>query len=104
MEEKHFLLLFIVILYLVLVYLFSAIGNKREIGRQRLFWLSLFLTPLLGLAFFLSSQHRKINLRMEERFKCEECGYVFSEHHDCCPICKKEGKECELKPVNMFMT
>lgn len=104
MEEKHFLLLFIVVLYVVLVYFFSAIGKKREIGRWRLFWLSLFLTPLLGLAFFLNSQHQKINFYTEDRFKCESCGYVFSEYHDQCPFCEKEGKHCELTPVSMFMT
>jgi hypothetical protein len=104
MEEKHYYLILIVIAYVVLVYLFSAIGKKREIGRWQLFWLSLFFTPLLGLAFFFNSQHRKINFYTEDRFKCESCGYVFSEHHDFCPICEKEGKRCELTPVSMFMT
>jgi hypothetical protein len=104
MEEKHFLLLSFVFVYVVICYFFSIIGRKREIGRWRLFWLSIFFTPILGLGFFLTSQHPKIKFYHEDRFKCNECGYVFSEQHDCCPFCEKEGKHCELKPVSMFMT
>jgi len=104
METKYIVLILLILVYVVLVYLFSLLGNRREIGQRRLFLLSLFLTPVLGLAFLLSSQHRKLHLYKEERFKCEECGYVFSEQMDCCPFCEKEGKNIELKPVSMFMT
>jgi len=104
MEEKHLFLLTIIAVYTLFVYIFSRIGNKREIGNRRLFWISLFLTPLLGVAFFISSQHKKMNMYTEERYKCEECGYVFSEEHEHCPFCAKEGKIRELKQVNMFMT
>ena len=104
MEEKHIILLSIIVCYVVFVYLFSRIGKRREIGPRRLFWISLFLTPLLGFAFFISSQQKKMIMYTEERYKCEECGYVFSEEHDCCPFCAKEGKKSELKQVNMFMT
>ena len=104
METKHLVLIFLILLYIALVYFFSKLGNRREIGRHRLFWLSLFLTPVIGLAFLLSSQHRKLIMYKEERFKCEECGYVFSENHNVCPICEKEGHQHPLKPVNMTMT
>ncbi|MCB0805745.1 MAG: hypothetical protein KDC05_08085 [Bacteroidales bacterium] len=104
MEEKYIWLLLIVAGYILFVYFFSRIGNKREIGSRRLFWLSLFLTPLLGFAFFISSHHRKMIPYTEERFKCEDCGYVFSEEHDYCPFCEKEGRLNALKQVDMFMT
>lgn len=104
METKYIILITAVLTYLIVVYLFSLLGDKREIGRKRLFWVSLFMTPVIGLAFLLSSQHRKLTLYKEERFKCDECGYVFSEYHDHCPICEKEGHKHELKPVNMYMT
>lgn len=104
METKHIVLIVAIFLYVILVFLFSRLAKKRDIGTRRLFWISFFLTPVIGLAFLLSSQHRKLHLYKEERFKCEECGYVFSEHHDYCPFCEKEGHKYELKPVNMFMT
>lgn len=104
METKHFVLIALILAYLVVVYLFSLLGAKRDIGKRRLFWISLFLTPVIGLAFLLSSQHRKITMYKEQRYKCDVCGYVFSEHHDYCPFCEKEGHQYELKPVNMVMT
>ncbi|MCB2219696.1 MAG: hypothetical protein KQI35_04810 [Bacteroidetes bacterium] len=104
MEEKHLLLTGMVIAYVGVVYLFSRIGDKREIGKRRLFWISLFLTPVLGFAFFISSQHKKLVMYTEKRYKCEDCGYVFSEKMDFCPFCEKEGKHNPLKEVDMFMT
>lgn len=104
MEEKHLLLLGLILAYILVVYLFSRIGDKREIGKRRLFWISLFLTPVLGFAFFISSQHKKLVMYTEKRYKCEECGYVFSENRDACPFCEKEGKQIQLKEVDMFMT
>jgi len=104
METKHIILTALILIYIVVVYLFSMLGNRREIGMRRLFWISLFLTPAIGLAFLLSSQHRKLNLYKEQRYKCEDCGYVFSEDHEFCPFCEKEGKKNPLKPVSMYMT
>ena len=104
METKYILLFSALFVYFVVVYLFSLLGAKREIGTKRLFWVSLFLTPVIGLAFLLSSQHRKITLYTEERYKCDKCGYVFSEHHEHCPFCEKEGEKRTLKRVSMYMT
>jgi len=104
METREIALTGIVIVYIIIAYLFSRLGKHREIGTRRLFIISLLLTPVLGIAFLAMSQQRKLNLYTEERFKCEECGYVFSEAHDVCPFCEKEGKLSELKPVSMYMT
>ena len=104
METKYIVLITAILLYFVVVYLFSRLGAKRDIGTRRLFWISLLLTPVIGLAFLLSAQHRKLNMYTEERFKCEECGYVFSEEHEYCPFCEKEGHKHKLTTVNMYMT
>lgn len=104
MESKDYILIGAIVVYIVIVYFFSRLGETREIGTRSLFWLSLLLTPIMGLAFYLNSSHRKINLYTEERFKCDECGYVFSEYHEFCPFCEKEGKEKRLKQVDMYMT
>lgn len=104
MEKRQLIILSLAVGYVIIVYLFSLIGNRREIGRFRLFWISLLLTPLLGFAFFISSQHRKIMMYTEKRYKCQDCGYVFSENHENCPICEKEGRKNPLLPVNMYMS
>ena len=104
METKYIVLIAAIVIYIAVVFLFSLLGEKRDIGQRRLFILSLFLTPVIGLAFLLSSQHRKLTMYKEQRFKCDECGYVFSEYHDHCPICEKEGHKHKLKQVKMYMT
>lgn len=104
METKHIVLIAAILFYIVVVYLFSLLGEKRDIGKRRLFWISLFLTPVIGLAFLLSSQHRKLTMYTEERYKCDVCGYVFSEYHEYCPFCEKEGHKYELKQISMYMT
>jgi uncharacterized paraquat-inducible protein A len=104
MEEKYIFLTVAIILYTIVVYLFSRLGHKREIGFSRLFLISFFLTPLMGLAFYLSSQELKINLYTELSYKCSRCGYVFSEDYGHCPFCKKEGHLERLTEVNKLMT
>lgn len=104
MEEKHFFLIIAIVFYIIVVYFFSRLGRNREIGTRRLFLVSLFLTPVLGLAFLVSSQERKMNPYTEITYKCEKCGYVFSEDLEYCPFCEKEGFKQKLKPVNKFMT
>ncbi|MBN3036703.1 MAG: hypothetical protein JW861_14050 [Bacteroidales bacterium] len=104
MEGKYLLLLILMLLYIGLVKWFSLLGDRREIGHRRLFWISLLLTPAMGLAFLLSSQERKVHFYTEEGFKCERCSFVFSEKLPACPFCLKEGIRSELKPVRKFMT
>jgi len=104
MEEKHIILIFIIIGYIGFVYLLSLLGKTREIGQRRLFMVSLFLTPILGLAFLISSSELKMKIYKEESFKCERCGYVFSDSHTYCPLCEEEGIKRELKPISKIMT
>ncbi len=104
MEEKHVILIVALVLYTLLVYLFSRLGKSKEIGLIRLFVISFFLTPIMGLAFYLSSTERKLNTYTEESYKCERCGYVFSEHYHNCPFCEKDDQKVKLVRVNKLMT
>jgi hypothetical protein len=104
MESKYVFLIAAIIVYTIIVYLFSRLGKRREIGPRRLFWLSFFLTPILGIAFYASSHHRKIIPYTEPSFKCDRCGYIFSELHAECPFCLKEGYHEKLNPVTKIMT
>jgi hypothetical protein len=104
MEEKHVILIGALVLYTLIVFLFARLGRRREIGFRRLFLISFFLTPIMGLAFYLSSAERKLNTYTEESFKCERCGYVFYEEQDHCPFCEKENQHVKLVRVNKLMT
>lgn len=104
MEQKHVVLIIVLVLYTLIVYLFSRLGKTKEIGSIRLFVISFFLTPVLGLAFYLSSSHRKLNTYTEASYKCDRCGYVFSEHYQHCPFCEKDDEKVKLVRVNKLMT
>ncbi len=104
MESKYVLLIIALLLYTLIVYMFSRLGKLREIGPGRLFWLSLILTPIMGLAFLLSSQHRKIIPYTEPSYKCDRCGFIFSEAEPECPFCLKDGNHEKLNPVTKIMT
>lgn len=100
----NYLLYLIIAVYLLFVFLVSRLGNRRQIGRRRLFWTSLFLTPVLGLAFYFNSMELKMHPYTERHYKCEKCGYTFAEEYPYCPFCEKEGIKVALKPVTKFMT
>lgn len=104
MEEKHVVLIVVLVLYTLIVYLFSRLGKSKEIGARRLFVISFFLTPIMGLAFYLSSSKRKLNTYTEASYKCSHCGYVFSEKYNHCPFCEKEDRKIKLVRVNKLMT
>lgn len=104
MELKHLLLFVAFIVYLYIVYLFSRLGKTREIGTIRLFIVSFLLTPVIGLAFLIGSNKRKMFVYKELSYKCDRCGYIFSDFHEYCPFCEKEGLFLKLRETNIIMT
>lgn len=104
MEDKHVILIIALVLYAFIVFLFSRLGNNKQIGAKRLFVISFFLTPVLGLAFFLSSSEKKLHTYTEERYKCSRCGYIFSEYYQNCPFCEKDDQIVELIRIKKLMT
>jgi hypothetical protein len=71
-------------------------GKERTIGFFNSLVISLLLTPIAGFFVVLNSQ--KLILYHIVQHNCPECGYSFSEPHDYCPMCAKEGKYIILKP------
>ncbi len=94
----------IIIVWIGASFFLSKLGETKEIGRRRLFVLSMALTPLIGLALYLSSPHRKMYVYKELFYKCNTCGYTFSEEHEHCPFCEKDGIVSKLVPQNKIMT
>ncbi len=92
----------IVIAYLILTVWLVIEGGKRKIGYVRSFIFSFFLTPLVGFAFVYNSD-KKILYKVTY-YKCSRCEFEFTEYHEKCPICAKEGFEIELKEVTKEMT
>ncbi len=96
-----------VILILLSIYIVSVLAVlisslRRRISRIRLFFISLFLTPVAG-SVLLWAADKKIDYEVI-RYKCKSCGYTFTENHENCPICEKDGHRHPLKPVKRIMT
>jgi len=81
----------------VLVYSF-----KRKIKRIKLLFVSFFLTPLAG-SVLVWVADKRIDYEVL-RYKCPKCDFTFTEHHDHCPICEKEGAKNKLRVVKRVMT
>jgi hypothetical protein len=66
--------------------------EKQNLG-IRLFFISLFLTPLVGLLYFI--RHRK-DVSKVVYYYCKECDYIFPEKMRHCPICEEKGVKIRL--------
>lgn len=85
-----------IVAYLVLALVVAYIGKDRTIGFVNALIFSVLLTPIAGLLVVMNSQ--KLILYHVVQHSCPECGYSFSEHHEFCPMCQKDGKYIILKP------
>jgi len=82
--------------YLLFVLVIAYFGKDRTIGFFNTLLISLLLTPIAGLIVVVNSQ--KLILYHIVQHNCPECGYSYSEPHEFCPMCQKDGKYVVLKP------
>jgi len=81
------------VFYVGLVLVLTFAGSKRKIGGESLFFISLILTPIVGVLFLLTSKPNVREIK-HKYFTCKHCGFALSEKKQFCPICDKdeEGK------------
>ncbi len=91
-----------IVVYSGLVIWLTLEGSRRKIGWLRTLLISLLLTPIVGFVFVFNSGKRISYF--EVHYKCNRCGYEFTEHSDHCPLCKKDGHEIKLEEVQKIMT
>jgi hypothetical protein len=89
----------IVLLYTLLVFILTMNGSKRKVGRLRIFFVSLILTPLTGLLVYRLSE--PIYVLRITRYHCPRCGIDFTESISDCPYCKSDGTSSRLHPMVM---
>ncbi|NVO04426.1 MAG: hypothetical protein HXX09_17155 [Bacteroidetes bacterium] len=80
-----------ILLYLTAVGAISFMGGNRKVGRETLFFVSFFLTPITGLIVMLMSPEieKKKGIRY---YKCRQCGFAFDKKFEFCPVCHKNEK------------
>lgn len=87
-------MVYFILLYLALALGVAFLGENRKIGFMQSLGLSIFLTPIIGIALVFHSD-KKITY-FEYQYRCPQCGYYFTEELELCPYCSKSGKEIRL--------
>lgn len=94
--------IFLVGFYLMAVGILTYLGYQRQVGGTKVFFLSLFLTPIAGM-IILNVSPVLIQYR-EQRYKCSRCGFEYNEKHPECPFCAEDGVKVPLKTIYKTMT
>jgi hypothetical protein len=81
--------------YLVLAASVAKIGSTRNCGTLKPLFISIFLTPVIGSVYTLTSN--KKNVLKIVYYRCSRCGLEHTTSHNHCPTCRKEGKEIRLR-------
>lgn len=95
------LIIFITV-YLVLSFYLAYLSYRKGINWFSTLLISLAFTPVAGFIRYQSA--KPIKVYKEARYKCRRCNYYFTEHHNHCPYCEKEGHKIPLKKVYVDMT
>jgi hypothetical protein len=85
--------------YILLAASAAKIGSGKESGTAKVFLCSIFLTPLIGFGYALSSP--KKNVLKIVHYRCPSCGLEHTSKHDYCPTCRKDGKRRRLIKICM---
>jgi hypothetical protein len=85
--------------YIVLAATAAKLGSGKASGSAKVFFCSIFLTPVIGFAYALSSP--KKNILKIVHYKCPRCGLEHTNKHEYCPTCSKEGKQKRLIKICM---
>jgi energy-coupling factor transporter transmembrane protein EcfT len=87
------------IIYLFVVISVAKIGSGRTCGGIKSFFISLFLTPVIGLFYVLNASEK--NTLKIIHYRCTSCGLQYTTKHRYCPACEKEGRSTPLEKISM---
>lgn len=78
----------VVIIWIVLCFVVASIGSGKNIGYWGTFFLSLILSPIIGLIFALASSDKPKPI---SEFTCKWCGLKSIVNSHFCPGCDKDN-------------
>jgi hypothetical protein len=77
------------VIYLLMVLALTYAGSKRKIGGERIFFISLILTPIAGVIVLLMSTGNQKEVK-PRYYICKHCGFAIMEKKQFCPVCDKD--------------
>ena len=87
------MIIFIIAIYLIVTFIFTAIGIEKQSDILKIFTISFFLTPLIGMFFIKRNKKRSSKITY---CYCSECDYIFPVKMSYCPICAENKKKIRL--------
>lgn len=87
-------------IYLIISAAIAKAGSEKKCGSKNAFAISLALTPITGMIYVYKSRYKRIKETVH--FRCPKCGLAYTDGHEFCPSCDKEGKKTPLKRICML--
>ncbi|MDP2724514.1 MAG: hypothetical protein Q8O72_17400 [Bacteroidales bacterium] len=93
MENPKAMLIYFIAIYLLVTFILTLMGIDGKSEGVRIFLLSLFLTPIVGMLFMMKERRKATPVHY---YYCHECDYIFPVKMYHCPMCQENGKKVRL--------
>lgn len=88
------MLVTLIAIYLIVTFVLTVMGIERQAEGFKLFVISLFLTPLVGVIYYYSKKNKSSDIQY---YHCAECEYIYPVKMKHCPMCAEQGIKVKLK-------
>ncbi len=88
------MLIIVIAIYLLITFVLTVLGIEKQTEGLKIFFISLFLTPLVGLIYIYSKKNKTSQISY---YHCHECDYIYPVKMRDCPICLEKGIKVKLK-------
>lgn len=88
------MLIIVIAIYLLITFTLTVLGIEKQTEGLKIFLISLFLTPLIGLIYLYSRKNKSSRISY---YHCHECDYIYPVKMRYCPICLEKGIKVRLK-------
>lgn len=87
------MLLVVITVYVIVTFVLTLLGIEKQAEGIKIFLISFFLTPLVGMAYLYSQKNKASKIRY---YYCSRCDYIYPVKMSDCPVCEEEGVKVKL--------
>ncbi len=88
------MLIILIATYLLVTFVLTVLGIEKQTEGLKIFFISLFLTPLVGLVYIYGKKAKSSKINY---YHCHDCDYIYPVKMNNCPICMENGVKIKLK-------